>query len=104
MGATINAVTTGAVRLKPSLRLPDDKSTLLSVEAGITVNDILHARLAPTTLSIIASVFGIIASAWFLTVVFPFDFAHFADVVLDFLRFLVSWITNDIARVLIALE
>src|SRR5215203_4522405 len=36
-------------------------------------------------------------------VVFPFNFAHFADVVPDFLAFLVSWITNDIARVLIAI-
>jgi hypothetical protein len=52
---------------------------------------------------LIASVFWIVASAWFLMVVFPFDFAHFADVVPDFLRVLISWITNDIARVLIAI-
>jgi len=53
---------------------------------------------------LIASVFWIVASAWFLMmVVFPFNFAHFADVVPDFLAFLVSWITNDIARVLIAI-
>jgi hypothetical protein len=51
----------------------------------------------------IASVFWVIASAWFLMVVFPFNFAHFADVVPDFLAFLVSWITNDIARVLLAI-
>jgi hypothetical protein len=56
----------------------------------------------PTEL--IASVFWIVASAWFLMmVVFPFNFAHFADIVPDFLAFLVSWITNDIARVLIAI-
>jgi hypothetical protein len=52
---------------------------------------------------LIASVFWVIASAWFLMVVFPFNFAHFADVVPDFLAFLVSWITNDIARVLLAI-
>lgn len=52
---------------------------------------------------LIASVFWIIASAWFLMVVFPFNFAHFADIVPDVLAFLVSWITNDIARVLIAI-
>jgi hypothetical protein len=50
-----------------------------------------------------ASVVWIVASAWFLWVVFPFNFAHFADVVPDFLRFLVSWITNDIARILLAI-
>ena len=44
-----------------------------------------------------------VASAWFLMVVFPFNFAHFADVVPDFLAFLISWITNDIARVLLAI-
>jgi hypothetical protein len=54
LGATINAATIGAVKLKPSLRLPEDKSTLNSVEAGITVNDILADRLAPTTLNIMA--------------------------------------------------
>jgi hypothetical protein len=52
---------------------------------------------------LIASVFWIVASAWFLMVVFPFNFAHFADVVPDFLAFLISWVTNDIARVLIAI-
>ena len=52
---------------------------------------------------LIASVFWIVASAWFLMVVFPFNFAHFADIVPDLLRFLVSWITNDIARLLIAI-
>jgi hypothetical protein len=50
----------------------------------------------------VASVFWIIASLWLL-IVFPFDFTHFSDVVPDFLRFIISWITNDIARVLIAL-
>ena len=37
---------------------------------------------------LIASVFWIVASAWFLMMeVFPFNFAHFADVVPDFLAF-----------------
>jgi hypothetical protein len=36
-------------------------------------------------------------------VVFPFNFAHFADVVPDFLAFLISWITNDITRLLLAI-
>ena len=43
-----------------------------------------------------------VAIAW-LFVVFPFDFAYFADVLPDFLRFLVKWISNDIARVLMVL-
>ena len=51
---------------------------------------------------LIASVFWIVAWAWFL-MVFPFNFAHFTDVVPGFLRFLVSWVTNDIAYVLLAI-
>jgi hypothetical protein len=39
-----------------------------------------------------------IAVIW-LFVVFPFDFTYFADVLPDFLRFLLQWISNDIARV-----
>ena len=43
-----------------------------------------------------------VAITW-LFVVFPFDFAYFADVLPTFLRFLVQWISNDIARVLMVL-
>ncbi len=35
-----------------------------------------------------------------LIVVFPFDFTYFAVMLPDFLRFLVQWISNDIARIL----
>jgi hypothetical protein len=47
--------------------------------------------------------FAAIAVAWLL-VAFPFDFAHVADASPDSLRFLVQWISNDIARVLMALS
>jgi len=47
-------------------------------------------------------IFVTIGGAW-LFVVFPFEFAYFADVLPDFLRFLVRWISNDIARVVIVL-
>ena len=47
-------------------------------------------------------IFVTIGGAW-LFVVFPFEFTHFADVLPDFLRFLVQWISNDIARVLMML-
>ena len=43
-----------------------------------------------------------VALIW-LFVVFPFDFAHLADVLPSFLRFLVQWVSNDIARVLMVL-
>ena len=47
-------------------------------------------------------IFIAVATAWLL-VVFPFEFAYFADVLPDFLRFLVQWISNDIAEVLMVL-
>jgi len=49
---------------------------------------------------------GLILAAFFtawLLVVFPFEFAYFADVSPDSLSFLVGWISNDIARVLMVL-
>jgi hypothetical protein len=47
-------------------------------------------------------IFIAVATAWLL-VVFPFEFAYFADVLPDFLRFFVQWISVDIARVLMVL-
>jgi hypothetical protein len=47
-------------------------------------------------------IFIAVATAWLL-VVFPFDFTYFANVLPDFLRFLVQWISNDIAHVVMLL-
>jgi hypothetical protein len=44
--------------------------------------------------------FATIGIVWLL-VVFPFDFAFFADVSPDFLRILIQWISNDIARLVL---
>lgn len=46
--------------------------------------------------------FAAVAITWLL-VVFPFEFSYFADVLPDFLRFLVQWFSNDIARILMVL-
>ena len=47
-------------------------------------------------------IFIAVATAWLL-VVFPFEFTYFADVLPDFLRFLVRWVSSDIARGLMVL-
>jgi hypothetical protein len=47
-------------------------------------------------------IFATIGVTWLL-VVFPFEFTYFSNVLPDFLRFLVQWISNDIARVLMVL-
>ena len=46
--------------------------------------------------------FATFAIVW-LIVIFPFEFTYFADVLPDFLRFLVQWISNEIALVLLIL-
>ena len=47
--------------------------------------------------------FTVLGISW-LVMVFPFEFALFANVLPEFLRFLVQWITNDVARVLFVLS
>ncbi|MBC7130138.1 hypothetical protein H5T51_02815, partial [Candidatus Bathyarchaeota archaeon] len=48
------------------------------------------------------SIFGLVALIW-LFMVFPFNFTYFADALPASLRFLVQWISNDIARIFMAL-
>ena len=45
---------------------------------------------------------GAVGVVWLL-VVFPFEFSHLADVLPDFLRFLLLWISNDVAKVLLVI-
>ena len=59
----------------------------------------LHSRLFDAFGGLIFAAF---CTVWLL-VIFPFEFSHFADVSPDSLRFLVGWISNDIARVLMVL-
>jgi hypothetical protein len=66
----------------------------------------LNGLFGRKNLARLFDVFGLIliaiAFTW-LFVVFPFDFAYFAVVLPSFLRFLLQWISNDIARVLMVL-
>ncbi|MCL4436726.1 MAG: hypothetical protein M1503_09645 [Thaumarchaeota archaeon] len=53
-------------------------------------------------LQMIGAALWVVTTAW-LYMVFPFNFSHFADVVPTPLQFLVTWLTNDIARIIWAL-
>jgi len=44
-----------------------------------------------------------IGSLW-LVIVFPFNFAHLTDVLPDTIRFIFSWINNDIGRFVLILQ
>ena len=75
--------------------------------AAMIVSGILYGFLGRKHLSRYFDVFGgmffaAVAMIW-LFVVFPFDFVYFADVLPDFLKFFVQWISNDIARVVMVL-
>ena len=66
------------------------------------VTGFLEGVLGQRFLSRLFDVFGgiifiTLSLAW-LAAVFPFNFAYFADVLPDFLKFLVQWVSNDVAR------
>lgn len=50
----------------------------------------------------ILSISILVAAAWFLST-FPFDFSHLADALPASLRFLVSWIGDGIAKVVMVI-
>ena len=73
----------------------------LSISSGL--EGILGKRLLSRLFDTFGGIMYIaVATAWLL-VVFPFDFTYFANVLPDFLRFLVQWISNDIARIVMVL-
>jgi len=67
----------------------------------------LIAPLPFSTSSRILDTFGglifAILGLFLLLFLFPFDFTYIADALPSFLRFLVKWISNDIARVIMVI-
>ena len=64
---------------------------------------VLGQRLLSRLFDTFGGIIFIAVSTGWLLVVFPFEFTYFADVLPDFLKFLVQWISNDIARVVMVL-
>ena len=62
-----------------------------------TLEGILGQRLLSRLFDVFGGIIFIDISLLWLFVIFPFNFTHFADVLPEFLRFLVQWISNDIA-------
>jgi hypothetical protein len=67
----------------------------------------LEAILSQRLISRIVDTFGglIFAtiSITLLLIIFPFNFSHLADILPESIRFLIQWISNDIARVIMVL-
>ncbi len=63
---------------------------------------ILRRRNAVRPVEIVNSIFIIVAIIYLLNV-FPFDFAHLASPLPSFIQTAVSWLTNDLVRLLMIL-
>ena len=64
---------------------------------------ILGRRDTARPFELASNVFTAIAAFWFLSA-FPFNFAHLSDPLPTFLRFIISWISNEIGWVIILLS
>ena len=62
------------------------------------LDGILGQRLLSRLFDVFGGIIFITISLVWLLAVFPFEFTFFTDVFPEFLRFLVQWISNDIAR------
>lgn len=74
---------------------------ILGIVASIS-RMVIGRKNAVRPLDILGLGLVFVAFIWLFTV-FPFDFSHLADVLPDFLRFLLLWISNDIAKLVMVL-
>jgi hypothetical protein len=84
-----------------SFRTTEEVLFYLPVPLGIAVNCIRLAtgrRNPARPLEFVDDVVIAVAAFWMLAV-FPFNFAHLTDLLPGFLRFLLSWVSNDIGRI-----
>jgi hypothetical protein len=65
-----------------------------------SLDGIFSKRFLSRLLDTFGGVIFVTISLVWLLIVFPFEFAYFANVLPNFLRFLAQWISNDIARVI----
>lgn len=73
----------------------------LGVIPGL-VRAVIDHKNVTRPLDVILSISILVAAAWFLST-FPFDFSHLADALPASLRFLVSWIGDGIAKVMMVI-
>ena len=74
---------------------------LLGIVPGLT-KMMFGCRNVARPIEVAISILVLLAAAWFLTQ-FPFDFSHLADGLPDAWRFLLSWISDGLAKVGMAL-
>jgi len=65
-----------------------------------TLESILNQRLISRIVDTFGGIIFATISLAFLLIVFPFEFSNLADILPVFLRFIVGWISNDIAWII----
>ena len=75
---------------------------VLAIAAPI-VRALTGRRNPARPLEAASSLLTAITAVWFL-IVFPFNFAHFADALPGGFRFVLAWVTGDIAKILLVLQ
>jgi len=68
-----------------------------------TLEGILGLRLYSRLFDVFGGIEFLLVSTVVLLIIFPFDFQYLADVLPESLRFLLGWISDDIARVVMVL-
>lgn len=64
----------------------------------------LSGRQNPARLFEVASNLALAIGSLWLAIAFPFNFAHLSDVLPGAIRFIFSWITNDVGRLILILQ
>ncbi|MEQ8677792.1 MAG: hypothetical protein RLP44_28290 [Aggregatilineales bacterium] len=68
-----------------------------------SLEGIFGLRLLSRLFDVFGGIIFLLISTVVLLIIFPFDFQYLADILPESLRFLLEWISNDIARVVMAL-
>jgi hypothetical protein len=74
-------------------------SMLFGVVTG-SARALIGRRNVVRPLEVVGALLWASASYWFLQV-FPFDFSHLPDLLPDAIKFLLGWLTNDVAMLLL---
>jgi hypothetical protein len=77
-------------------------ASVLYVIVNTTAKAITARKDIVALVELVGAVLFLTVAAW-IFVAFPFNFTHIADVVPVPLQFVLSWLTNDIGRIIVAL-
>ena len=77
-------------------------ASVLYTVVNAAVKAITPDKVTRALVELLGSALFAVVAAWFF-VAFPLNFAHVADVVPASAQFLLTWLTNDVGRILVAI-